>query len=300
MFPSYLKASLFRLICFSILFKTSFGQDLTIEFGEVSGTKRGAEFLLSDANPNQKAIVAALLVEGGSLEDLRTNIAGKNVSPSMKILCAWHLAVCGAKSRLLQEKKSTNFSQYEVDLFTTTIENCGIEIPKNWRSFLANGEYLSNDWFDSLSKSAQMPRSACPKLQSDGHGAWFIETDRDHLVVPAIKEISDPILLAFRQIDGGAVVVLEDPGEAWGYYCGRLKDSSIDWLVRVEPYWVFPEGGGFDVDLTLSDNGNAVVFCVLPGSLSINSFSLENGSRTVSCSSKLGTLNEHTIRSRKD
>jgi hypothetical protein len=284
-----------EFVCFSMLFQTTFGQDLTVEFGEFSGMKEGAKFLLSDAEPNQKAIVAALMIEGRSIEELRTLLDSKNTTPSIKLLCAWHLAVCSAKSRLFLKEKATTFSQSESDLFLGAITKCGIETPDNWRYFLKHGEYLSNDWFNSFSESIQMLKSPYPVLNRNGDGVSFIETGHGHFVVPAIKEISEPNLLAFKAVDGGAIVVLEDTEGAWDYYCARIIDSKVVWLVRVEPYWVFPEGGNFAVDLAIGDNDDVVVFCALPCSLSINGFDLKEGGRTISFSSKLGDLSKHVI-----
>lgn len=285
--------ALLTFLCFS---HSGFSQELRVEFFETkSHLKQGSEFLVSKASPEKKAIVAGLMINGLSIIELQENLKSKEASPSLKLLCAWQLASISARARLLSDKQQTNFTEGECQPFLEIIEQSVAPVPSSWKQILKGGEFLINDRFDPFTVDYEFPPTLYLDLEKEK--LPFLETESHELLLASLKEIAEPILLAIEKTDTGEFLLIEDNAEAWGFYCAKVQNAKLVWLTRVEPYWIFPSGGMHKLDLVIGEKDQVVVFCALPGSLSINAFDSKDGKRTVCFSTTIGGIDGFVIQS---
>lgn len=290
-----IRSVLIGLLSVSILSQLGMCQDLHVDFFEAGGNfQAGSDYLVSNANPEKKAIVAGLLVKSQSILELQENVKSKGCSTSLKLLCAWELAAMSARSRLLSGQQKTEFRPEEYQPFIKVIEQCVAPVPSTWIEMLKSGEYLINDRFDPFAVYFEYP----PNLRIDmkKEKIPFLDLESHRQLLPSLKEIAEPILVAFKKTDDGEILLIEDDEDYWGYFCAKIKDTKLVWLTRVEPQWVFLSGGMRTVDLVIGEENQVVVFCALAGTLSINAFDIKSGKRTICFSNLVGRVDGFVIR----
>lgn len=216
----------------------------------------------------EKALVARLYFTNLPSSKLKTIILDKNSSTEIKWLAAWEqLSRHGHYQMMRDNSTRIKFAKDDLNEFLGVLE-LDTKIPEGWRKLLSTGDYLESGWFVSFA------RSEVPKAQFDeikltvtknnvlidfGSESWRIGSDR----------LAGMSFLGGKITNKSILLLLEDEQEAWAYYCAKVDQKGVQWLTKVQSYWLFPEGGNFYVEPTVAGD-KIFVFCALPTSVAIN------------------------------
>jgi hypothetical protein len=216
---------------------------------------------------------------------------------TLRWLAAWKRLRILGESRLIQSGMSkTSFTADEVAEFLRQVEACGARPPQGWKQLLNSGHYTKNDYFDVFAEGIVPPNTNGIAAKRGPSGVIIAKLAGKQQRFTLPRDIVHYEVVGGLAVSDSALILLQDPKEAWAFYCAKFTSRNPDWLMRIDTYWVFPEGANSTIELVVSeDRDKLFVFCAMPVSLSIDCLDLRSGNRIAAFSSQLADLSGFVV-----